>query len=132
MSAKSLDRHNRWRSITVGFRVSPEEAKQLDIAVALSGLTKQDYILKRLMNREVVVQGNPRVYIALKRQLEEVLQELRTLQGETPSEELLDTICLINRTLYGMKGENKNLTCEASQNLVGIVSQKVTNKNDCP
>ena len=108
MSAKSLDRHNRWRSITVGFRVSPEEAKQLDIAVALSGLTKQDYILKRLMNREVVVQGNPRVYIALKRQLEEVLQELKALQGETPPEELLDTICLINRTLYGMKGEKEN------------------------
>lgn len=108
MSAKSLDRHNRWRSITVGFRVSPEEAKQLDMAVALSGLTKQDYILKRLMNREVVVQGNPRVYIALKRQLEEVLQELRALQGEAPSDELLDTIGLINQTLYGMKGENKN------------------------
>ena len=108
MSAKSLDRHNRWRSITVGFRVSPKEAKQLDMAVALSGLTKQDYILKRLMNREVVVQGNPRVYIALKRQLEEVQQELKALQGETPSEELLDAICLINRTLYGMKGEKEN------------------------
>ena len=54
------------------------------------------------------MQGNPRVYIALKRQLEEVLQELKALQGETPSEELLDTICLINRTLYGMKGEKEN------------------------
>ena len=132
MSVKSLDKHNRWRSITVGFRVSPEEAKQLDIAVALSGLTKQDYILNRLMNKDVVVQGNPKVYIALKRQLEEVLGELERLQDEAPCEELLDTICLINRTLYGMKSENKNLTCEASQNLVGIVSQKVPNKNDCP
>ena len=54
------------------------------------------------------MQGNPRVYIALKRQLEEVQQELKALQGETPSEELLDAICLINRTLYGMKGEKEN------------------------
>lgn len=108
MSEKNYDRKGRWRSITVGFRVSPEEAKQLDIAVALSGLTKQDYILKRLMNREVVVQGNPKVYIALKRQLEEVLQELKALQGGAPSEELLETICLINRTFYGMKGEKEN------------------------
>ena len=38
MSAKNRDNHNRWRSVTVGFRVSPEEAKQLDKAVALSGL----------------------------------------------------------------------------------------------
>ena len=108
MSAKNRDNHNRWRSVTVGFRVSPEEAKQIDTAVALSGLTKQDYILNRLTNKDIVVQGNPKVYIALKRKLEEVLRELSALQGETPSEELLDTIKLINRTLYGMKGEKEN------------------------
>ena len=108
MSAKNLDNHNRWRSVTVGFRVSPEEAKQLDVEVALSGLTKQEYILNRLTNKDIVVQGNPKVYIALKRQLEEVLAELEALQGEAPSEELLDTIKLINQTLYGMKGEKEN------------------------
>lgn len=35
MSAKNRDRHNRWRSITVGFRVSPEENEQINAAVAL-------------------------------------------------------------------------------------------------
>ena len=44
MSAKNLDTHNRWRNKTVAFRVSPEENKQIDAAVRLSGLTKQDYI----------------------------------------------------------------------------------------
>ena len=43
MSAKNLDRHNRWRSKTVAFRVSPEEDAQIETAVQLSGLTKQDY-----------------------------------------------------------------------------------------
>mgnify|MGYP002508753381 CR=1 FL=1 len=43
-------------------RVSPEENEQLEIAVRLSGLTKQDYITRRLLNRDIVVQGNPRVY----------------------------------------------------------------------
>lgn len=28
MSAKNVDRHNRFRSITVGFRVSPEEQEE--------------------------------------------------------------------------------------------------------
>lgn len=57
-----LDYKGRWRNKTVAFRVSEEEAKLLDDLVALSGLTKQEYIMRRLLNREVVVQGNPRVY----------------------------------------------------------------------
>ncbi len=44
MSAKNLDNHNRWRNKTIAFRVSPEENEQIEIAVRLSGLTKQDYI----------------------------------------------------------------------------------------
>ena len=60
MSAKCVDKYNRWRSKTVGFRVSPEEDALLNAAVALSGLSKQDYIMKKLTDREVVVLGNPR------------------------------------------------------------------------
>ena len=51
MSAKSRDEHNRWRNITVGFRVSPEENEQLNEAVALSGLPKQEYCYRRCMQR---------------------------------------------------------------------------------
>ena len=43
MSAKNVDKYNRFRSITVGFRVSPEEFDELNRAVALSGLPKQEY-----------------------------------------------------------------------------------------
>ena len=39
-------------------------------AVSLSGLTKQDYIMKKLTDREVVVMGNPRVFKALKNELQ--------------------------------------------------------------
>lgn len=35
MSAKNRDEHNRWRNITVGFRVSPEENDLINKAVAL-------------------------------------------------------------------------------------------------
>ena len=59
MSAKNRDEHNRWRNITVGFRVSPEENEQINIAVALSGLPKQEYCYRKCLNRDVVVQGNP-------------------------------------------------------------------------
>lgn len=104
MSAKNVDNHNRWRSRTVAFRVSEEEAQQLDVAVKLSGLTKQDYITMRLLNRDIVVQGNPRVYKALREQFGAVLQELRRIDaGNTASAELLDTIQMIARIMDGMK-----------------------------
>ena len=104
MSAKNLDTHNRWRNKTVAFRVSPEENKQIDAAVRLSGLTKQDYITRRLLDRAVVVQGNPRVYKALRDQLAAVLGELRRIEaGGDVGGELLATIDLISVTLGGMK-----------------------------
>ena len=104
MSAKNLDNHNRWRNKTVAFRVSPEEDEQLEIAVRLSGLTKQDYITRRLLNRDIVVQGNPRVYKALRDQLAAVLEELRRMEaGGGVDDELLATIRLITMTLDGMK-----------------------------
>ena len=104
MSAKNLDNHNRWRNKTVAFRVSPEEDEQLEIAVRLSGLTKQDYITRRLLNRDIVVQGNPRVYKALRDQLAAVLGELRRIEaGGSVGDELLATIDLISVTLGGMK-----------------------------
>ena len=108
MSAKNLDSKGRFRARTIGFRVSPEEDKQINIAVSLSGLTKQDYIVKRLLCRDVVVQGNPRVYKALKHQLAEVLGELKRIEtGSAVDDELLFTIQLITTTLDGLKGDRE-------------------------
>ncbi|NBI68149.1 hypothetical protein D1646_15320 [Pseudoflavonifractor sp. 60] len=104
MSAKNLDNHNRWRNRQVAFRLSPEEADLLDTYVRLSGLTKQDYITRRLLNRDIVVQGNPRVYKALRDQLAAVLEELRRVRdGAGMDSELLDTINLIAKIMEGMK-----------------------------
>ena len=36
MSAKNLDKHNRWRNKAVFFRVSPEEDAQIETAVKLT------------------------------------------------------------------------------------------------
>ena len=106
MSAKNVDKHNRWRNKTVAFRVSPEEDAQIETAVKLTGLTKQDYITRRLLCREVVVQGNPRVYKALRDQLATVLDELRRIDaGQAVDDDLMDTIRLIATILSGMREE---------------------------
>ena len=104
MSAKNRDEHGRFRNITVGFRVSPEENEQIDTAVALSGLPKQEYCYRKCLNRDIVVQGNPRVYKALRDQLAAVLDELRRIEtaGDI-RDELYENIELITKTLLGMK-----------------------------
>ena len=108
MSAKNLDKKNRFRSKTVAFRVSPEEWEQFEIAVKLSGLTKQDYLINRISERDIVVQGNPRVYKALRNQLNDVLLELKKIKsGEAVNDELLETINLITITLQGLKEEQR-------------------------
>lgn len=109
MSAKNLDSHKRWRNITVGFRVSAEENELINKAVALSGLSKQEYCYRRCLEQDIVVQGNPRVYKALKTELEKVLIELKRIEKATEKhDELLQLIEIITITLYGLKGENAN------------------------
>ena len=104
MSAKNMDKHNRWRSRQVAFRLSPEEADLLDTYVKLSGLTKQDYITRRLLDTEVVVQGNPRVFKALRNQMAEILMQLQRIEaGVTPDAELLDIIRFLSKIMEGMK-----------------------------
>lgn len=104
MSLKKRDEHNRWRNKTVSFRVSPQEDARIESAVRLSGLTKQDYIIRRLQGREVVVVGNPRVYKALRDQFAAILEQLQRIEdGGGVDDGLLDTINLIANIMDGMK-----------------------------
>ena len=80
MSERSLDRNGRWRNVTVAFRMSPEEAALLDAQVSLSGLTKQQYIADRLLERDVVVIPSSRVHRALRDRMEAVYRVLRRLR----------------------------------------------------
>jgi len=105
MSVKVYDGKGRFRGKIVSFRCSEEENRLLDTAVALSGLTKQDYIISKVTNRDVIVQPNPRVYKALKDRLAAVLVELNRIEsGGTVDSDLLDVIRLIGTTIDGARG----------------------------
>ena len=110
MSAKNMDRQGRWRSVTVAFRVSPEEDMLIESAVRVSGLTKQDYIIRKLTDRDVVVRGNPKVYRGLLLEMRAIQDELRRIaDGQTASEDLLTRIDLISTVRAGMQTEDINL-----------------------
>lgn len=104
MSAKNLDQHGRWRNKTIAFRVSPEENALIESAVRISGLTKQDYITRRLTEMDVVVQGNPKVYRGLKIEMQKIFSELERLsEGQHPQPEIVTLLGLIASVMDGMR-----------------------------
>lgn len=106
---KNLDSKGRWRSVIVSFRVSPEESEDLNTRVRLSGLTKQDYILRRLQEREIVVQPNTRVFKALRNQMTELLVELRRIEGGgNIDDELISAIKTVAETYNGLEEKKKS------------------------
>ena len=105
---RNLDKQGRWRNKTVSFRMSNEEIRLLNNLVSLSGLTKQDYIIKRLLCKDVVVVGNTRVYKALKNHMEHVFMELKRLSNIQEIDDVtLSTIQFIGQILQGMKEEKQ-------------------------
>lgn len=77
MSEKRFDNYNRWRSKTVAFRMSPEEADELDVQVALSGLSKQDYLIQCCLKHEIKVVCGRKVAGQMRMYLEAILEELQ-------------------------------------------------------
>ena len=105
---KNLDKQGRRRNKTVSFRMLNEEVTLLNNLVSLSGLTKQDYIIKRLLYKDVVVVGNTRVYKALKSHMEQLCIELKKLSTTQKIDDVTtSTIQFINQILQGMKEENQ-------------------------
>lgn len=106
---RSLDAKGRWRNRNVGFRVSEEEARLIDSLVAVSGLPKQEYILNKLLNRDVIVQGNPKVFKALKNQMMLIYEELKRTEVITSdNEEMLITLHSIMQIMEGLvKNDDK-------------------------
>ena len=96
----------RQRRVSVGFRVTPETASRINAAVARSGLSKQEYIERKLMNEDVLVKSSSRVLVALEDQLAEVADELRrVVAGGTPDPETMHMLRQIIKLLYGFECE---------------------------
>lgn len=55
ISKRNQDNRIRFRSKTIAFRVSPEEDEQINIAVLLTAMTKQDFITSKFLDRIINV-----------------------------------------------------------------------------
>lgn len=95
---------HRRRLITVGFRVTPEQSARINDLVAASGMTKQDYIVKRLQCEEIVVTPSSRVYKALRDRMDLVYRELsRIVDGGCPDERVIALAELLSKEFVGFR-----------------------------
>ena len=92
MSEKNRDNKRRWRSISVSFRVSPQESDTINMMVLTSGLTKQDYCTKRLLCEDIVVHPNIRVQKYLRDYLVSLTEELKRLEQIDQTTDVLENI----------------------------------------
>lgn len=87
------ENYQRVRSKTIAFRVTPEENELLNKYVALSGLTKQEYLTANMLHQTITVKGNPRVFKALKKQINEIIIELKRIESSSEMDkEFIDLI----------------------------------------
>lgn len=94
MSKRNMDAKNRWRNKIVAFRVSDEEAAELDDRVKLCGArTKADYIIESVLHQEIVAKGNPMMLVQFRRDLQNIEKELKRLNDLSEiNEELMTPI----------------------------------------
>jgi uncharacterized protein (DUF1778 family) len=96
---------HRERSVTVGFRMTPEQKRWLDRVAEESGMSKQDFIMVRLHDEAITVVPNVRVYRALREHMVELLRELKRIgAGGTVDERLHEEIGRLEREFVDLRG----------------------------
>ena len=107
MSEKNLDPQGRMRSKTVAFRMSPEEADLLQRYADMSGMTKQDYLISRVLQREVTVIPNKRMQLYMEENMLYVFKELRRLDaGQVLPQDLSELVRMLAGIFAALGGED--------------------------
>ncbi|MFV0538031.1 MAG: plasmid mobilization protein [Dysgonomonas sp.] len=92
MSQKIKDDKNRWRSKSVGFRVSPEEWDVVNDKVRLCGYQKkQDYIMECITNHKITAKGNPLMLTQFRADLKKMLAELERIHNKEELDEAIES-----------------------------------------
>lgn len=115
----------RERSVTIGFRVTPEQARRIDLMARTSGMTKQDYLYKRALEEEVVVRPDVRVYKMLRDEMARVYRELRRIRSASEVDEgLAWTVDFLAREFSAMRGEAEPSDVEREDALIFGMSRR--------
>ena len=116
-----FDKYHRYRGTFVGFRVTKEENEMINRMATLTGMTKQDYIVKRLSCENITVVPSTRVYKALRDRMNLVYQELtRIADGGCPDERVLALTELLAKEFVGFRTNDARPANAAQDMLLGM------------
>lgn len=115
----SCSDHNRVRSKTIAFRITPELNEQINLIVAASGMTKQDYITSKLLGLEVAIVPSTYTYAALRDEMREVCRQLNRIRnGCEPSERLLGLCERLSDLFLGLRCDDAGSQIEDEDDMV--------------
>ena len=121
MSEKNLDPQGRMRSKTVAFRMSPEEADLLQRYADMSGMTKQDYLISRVLQREVTVIPNKRMQLYMEENMLYVFKELRRLDsGQVLPQNLSELVGMLAGIFAALGGEDEAAAASDDDLIMGL------------
>lgn len=121
MSEKNLDPQGRMRSKTVAFRMSPEEADLLQRYADMSGMTKQDYLISRVLQREVTVIPNKRMQLYMEENMLHVFKELRRLDsGQVLPQDLSELVGMLAGIFAALGGEDEAAAASDDDLIMGL------------
>lgn len=110
---------NRERSKTIAFRVTPEIDEQINLIVAASGMTKQDYITSKLLEMEVTVVPSTYTYTALRDEMREVCKQLnRVRSGCEPSDRLMSLCERLSDIFLGLRRDEAQSEVDMEDDMV--------------
>lgn len=108
----------RKRSKTIAFRVSPEEYERITNLAKLSGMDKQDFIMAKLMDHEIVVRPSTRVHKALKGTMAIYQQLLRIRAGGEISASIEETLLILSTIFSGLEPSEEPAEIDAENQSV--------------
>lgn len=119
MTEKNLDASGRFRSKTVAFRMSPEEAGLLQRLADISGMTKQDYLIERALERNVTVMPNKRMQRYMEDSMLYVYKELRRIEraGDMPGE-LAELVKQVGTIFVGLGVDRETFSQRSESELI--------------
>lgn len=110
---------DRKRSLTIAFRVTPELNEEINLLVAASGMTKQDFIVSRLEGSEITVLPSVNFYNALRSEIRELCKQLnRFRDNENPPEELLALCDKLADIFLGLRGSKTTADVESEDGAI--------------
>ena len=111
--------NNRERSKTIAFRGTPEVDEQINLIVAASGMTKQDYITSKLLDMEVTVVPSTYTYTALRDEMREVCKQLnRVRSGCEPSDRLMSLCERLSDIFLGLRRDEAQSEIDNEDDMV--------------